>query len=368
MGFNKQPGEQLPAAELNSFYSSAGLYGASSAGSDSYAITVNPVPNDYDAGDTYTFKADVGNADSATLNVNGLGARTIKKFGSLDLGNGDIQAGQMVTVKYDGTYFQMSSEARPVPFFYQELPTTDRINSFVSNADGSILIAWFNQTLIRYRRDTLTGIYGETHRVATTPQNLPSVESSFNKGLALLGNYVYLFADGGANVAAYRYDLSTLANQTAMTFGTAVPATASGAPNPAAFVQNGYIYVANGGTFHKLSVSGTNFTTVSTVEPALALGNPSGGYLTDANGTLWQVNNYGLSLAKATAADAASAALTPLNMERTQLDNEGGYGSTGLVNIDASRMYLVSSNLRYVGNASSNAFRAFLIFKPISKP
>ncbi len=121
MGFNKLAGDQLPAAELNAFYASAGLYAASSTGNDSYAITVSPVPNDYDAGDTYTFKADVANTGAASLNVNSLGVKTIKKFGTYDLETGDIAAGQVVTVKYDGTYFQLISAAKTNPFFYQQI-------------------------------------------------------------------------------------------------------------------------------------------------------------------------------------------------------------------------------------------------------
>lgn len=114
MGYNKAAGDQLPASELNSFYASAGLYAASATGNDSYAITVTPTPNDYDDGDTYNFKADVGNTGTATLNVNSLGAKTIKKYGTADLVTGDIVAGQIVTVRYDGTNFQMQSNPKAV--------------------------------------------------------------------------------------------------------------------------------------------------------------------------------------------------------------------------------------------------------------
>ncbi len=116
MGFNKANGDQIPASEWNAFLASAGLYAASATGSDAYAITVPVTPNDYDAGDRYTFKADVANTGAATLNVNGLGVKTIKKYGgTADLATGDIQAGQLCTVRYDGTYFQLEHvERRPV--------------------------------------------------------------------------------------------------------------------------------------------------------------------------------------------------------------------------------------------------------------
>jgi hypothetical protein len=40
-----------------------------------------------------------------------LGVKTIKKNGSADLFAGDIKTGQMITISYDGTYFQMLSPA-----------------------------------------------------------------------------------------------------------------------------------------------------------------------------------------------------------------------------------------------------------------
>ncbi|OQB06786.1 MAG: hypothetical protein BWY21_01901 [Parcubacteria group bacterium ADurb.Bin216] len=100
-------GDLLPATELNEIVRSSGLYGASSAGSDAYAITVSPKPDNYTAGDVFRFKADVANTGACTLNVNSLGAKAIKKNVSEDLVTGDILAGQLITVEYDGTNFQL---------------------------------------------------------------------------------------------------------------------------------------------------------------------------------------------------------------------------------------------------------------------
>lgn len=111
MGYNKANGDQVPASEWNNFLAAAGLYGAANSGNDAYAITVSPAPNDYDAGDKYIFKADVANTGVCSLNVNGLGAKTIKKLGgTLDLQTSDILAGQIVVVIYDGVNFQMMSD------------------------------------------------------------------------------------------------------------------------------------------------------------------------------------------------------------------------------------------------------------------
>ena len=47
------------------------------------------------------------NTGTCTLNVNGLGAKTIKKDVSTDLATGDILANQVVTVTYDGTNIRL---------------------------------------------------------------------------------------------------------------------------------------------------------------------------------------------------------------------------------------------------------------------
>lgn len=85
------------------------IYAADSGGSDAYAITLAPAITAYTVGMAIQFKANTANTGAATLNVNGLGAKTIKKNVSSDLSTGDILAGQMVKVLYDGTNFQLVS-------------------------------------------------------------------------------------------------------------------------------------------------------------------------------------------------------------------------------------------------------------------
>lgn len=87
-------------------------YAADAGGSDAYAITLAPVPTSYSTGMVVHFKANTANTGAATLDINSLGAKTIKKEYNVDLDTGDILANQLVSVIYDGTNFQMIS---PVP-------------------------------------------------------------------------------------------------------------------------------------------------------------------------------------------------------------------------------------------------------------
>jgi hypothetical protein len=75
---------------------------------DAYVISPSPAITAYSVGQIFAFKVGAGNANTgpSTLNVNGLGAQAIKKQVSVDLVVGDLLAGQMVMVAYDGTNFQ----------------------------------------------------------------------------------------------------------------------------------------------------------------------------------------------------------------------------------------------------------------------
>ena len=51
------------------------------------------------------------NTGAATLNLNSIGAKTIKKKATQDVSAGDLLAGTVADVYYDGTYFQLVSKA-----------------------------------------------------------------------------------------------------------------------------------------------------------------------------------------------------------------------------------------------------------------
>jgi hypothetical protein len=106
-------GEQLPASHLTEIAKVTGLFAIGGGTGNAHTITVTPAPSGYVDGDEYTFKAIADNTGSATLNVNDLGAKTIKKNVSNNLEAGDIKAGQAVRVKYDGTNFQLVSPIAP---------------------------------------------------------------------------------------------------------------------------------------------------------------------------------------------------------------------------------------------------------------
>lgn len=84
------------------------IYAADTGATNSAQITLVPTLNAYATGEIINFKAANTNTGATTLQVDALGTKTIKKDGGgSDLAAGDIIAGQMVSVLYDGTNFQM---------------------------------------------------------------------------------------------------------------------------------------------------------------------------------------------------------------------------------------------------------------------
>lgn len=85
------------------------VYIADTAANDTYLVAPLPAYTAYAIGMRINFKATTANTGACTLNVNGLGAKDIKKDVSTSLDTGDILANQIVTVVYDGTNFQLIS-------------------------------------------------------------------------------------------------------------------------------------------------------------------------------------------------------------------------------------------------------------------
>jgi hypothetical protein len=80
---------------------------SSIAGTNSITATATPTLTAYATGAIYSFIAANTNTGAATLSIDSLTAASITKNGSVALSAGDIQAGKMMLVEYDGTTFQL---------------------------------------------------------------------------------------------------------------------------------------------------------------------------------------------------------------------------------------------------------------------
>lgn len=82
------------------------------SGSDTITATAPFTLSAYAAGQGFQFVAAGSNTGAVTINIDGLGAKSITKAGTTALAVGDITINQVVDIVYDGTQFQMTN-ARP---------------------------------------------------------------------------------------------------------------------------------------------------------------------------------------------------------------------------------------------------------------
>lgn len=83
------------------------ISGTDTGTANAYAVTLSPAPT-IGLNSIVTFKAANANTGASTIAVNGGSATAIKKQVSVALASGDVLAGQIVTLKYDGTNWQMA--------------------------------------------------------------------------------------------------------------------------------------------------------------------------------------------------------------------------------------------------------------------
>jgi hypothetical protein len=77
------------------------------SGTDTLTGSVTPALTAYAAGNLFSFVVANTNTTAVTINIDGVGSKSITRTGSTALVAGDMIAGQVVLIEYDGTRFQL---------------------------------------------------------------------------------------------------------------------------------------------------------------------------------------------------------------------------------------------------------------------
>jgi hypothetical protein len=80
---------------------------ATATGTNTYVATIAPAITAYASTNRFFITFTNANSGASTININGLGAKAILKNVATPLVTGDILAGQVICIAYDGTNFQM---------------------------------------------------------------------------------------------------------------------------------------------------------------------------------------------------------------------------------------------------------------------
>ncbi len=196
-----------------------GRYAADAEASDTYVITLSPAPTAYYTGMVVNFYANTANTGAATLNVNSLGAKAIKKLHDQDLATGDIEVQQLVSVIYSApsTVWQMQSQiaasaiATYVVFPATAVPSGDP-NTLDDYEEGTWTIAIeFGGASASQTTSLNTGKYRKIGGSAIITGLIVLTNKGISTGNARLVTLPFTSGDyAGINI---RYETVTFANQ-----------------------------------------------------------------------------------------------------------------------------------------------------------
>jgi hypothetical protein len=130
---------------------------ASTGSANAYVMSPDMALGAYVVGERYSFRASFANTGPATLDISSLGATSIKKMtghGKADLAPGDIQAGQPVTVEYDGTHLLLvTASPSRLELIQVQTASSSAMLDFEGGFDGTYRELLFVLTSIRPATD-----------------------------------------------------------------------------------------------------------------------------------------------------------------------------------------------------------------------
>lgn len=213
------------------------------AGTNALTGLAVPPLEGYTAGAQYSFIAQNTNTGAVTLDIDSLGVKSVTKFGSTPLAAGDITAGAMILVEYDGTRFQMLNAIATV---FDNI-TVDYIKETTTvsatAATGTINYDVATQSIVYYTTNasanwtlnlrgsasaTLNSLMSIGQTISVTFMATQGATAYYNSAVTIDGSAVTPKWQGGAtpaagninSVDAYTYAIVKTANATFTVFAT----------------------------------------------------------------------------------------------------------------------------------------------------
>ena len=188
-------------------------------GTDTYTGTMSPALSAYAAGQMFTFTVPGTNTTACTINIDGLGAKSITRDGSTALVAGDLVLNSQVIIVYDGVRFQVVN-------------SNSKTNWTVS---GNLALSAGTTNQVQYLNGS---------KIVTGSSNLTFDGSTLTANALIVSNNSYLSA-GTANGVVYLNAGKILTSGSALTFDGTNAAT-TGTSSAAKFIPTGGSATGNG--------------------------------------------------------------------------------------------------------------------------
>lgn len=165
------------------------------AGTNALTGLATPTLGGYAAGAQYSFIAQNTNTAAVTIDIDTLGVKSITKFGTTALAAGDIQAGALTLIEYDGTRFQLLNVTNN-NFKYISEPTTISATA----ATGTI----------NYDVATQSIVYYTTNATANWTMNFRALSSATLNSLMSIGQTITVTFMATQGATAYYNNAVTI--------------------------------------------------------------------------------------------------------------------------------------------------------------
>ncbi|KXG78298.1 outer membrane protein assembly factor BamB family protein [Thermotalea metallivorans] len=183
-------------------------YAVATGSANTYAVTLTPAPTAYTEGMCVVVKINIDNTGASTINVNGLGAKSIKKPNGNDVTSGGLKAGSIYTLRYNGTNFILQGEgasgnATASDLLSGKTATTDAgeiVGTMPNRGTVNITPGTTNQTIPQGYHSGSGVVYGSANLTA----------SNIKQGVNIFGVTGMLEPLVGNNIPASRISASEI--------------------------------------------------------------------------------------------------------------------------------------------------------------
>lgn len=293
--------------------------------SNAYVISANQTLTAYYTGLWLRAKVNFSNTGAATLNVDSLGTKAIKRANGADPASGDIVSGTIYDFVYDGTNFQVLGLNALADGIVSTQKIADSAVTSAKIADGTI--AW---------GDLAQTIFNQSGTAPATGDLVPfgDVSDSTNRKVTTIAN---LLALGGAGFKGVQVFTSS-GTYTPSTGTTRVIAIVTGGGGGGGGIDLADIQAAaggGGGGSGGTAIEVLSSATIGASQTVTIGAGGAAGAATGASGGTGGTTSIG-ALLSATGGTGGTGFATGVTQESNAIGGTGGAGSGGDLNLTGS--------------------------------